>query len=228
MSIKDLIVFDMDGVLVDVSETYRVAIQATVGHFTGTEPSGDEVQSWKNRGGYNDDWKLSHAMIRDKGHSVPYDDVVKRFQTLFLGTNNDGLIMRERWIAAPGLLDRLAVNHTLAIFTGRLRAEADLTLNRFAKNVFAPIVGVGDVTNPKPAPEGLEKIRAAVPHRKMWYLGDTVDDARSARAAGVSFIGISAPTAPQSSELTRLLRSEGAIAVFDDINSLEAFLAQNR
>ena len=36
---KDLIIFDMDGVLVDVSESYRAAIQATVLHFTGTEPT---------------------------------------------------------------------------------------------------------------------------------------------------------------------------------------------
>ena len=48
---KDLIVFDMDGVLVDVSESYRAAIQATVRHFTGVEPTNDDVQSWKNRGG---------------------------------------------------------------------------------------------------------------------------------------------------------------------------------
>ncbi len=48
--VKDLLVFDMDGVLVDVSESYRAAIQATVLHFTGHEPTNDEVEAWKKQG----------------------------------------------------------------------------------------------------------------------------------------------------------------------------------
>ena len=105
---KDLLIFDMDGVLVDVSESYRAAIQATVLHFTGTEPTNDEVQVWKNRGGFNDDWKLSHRMIQELGEEVAYEDVVARFQQIFLGEANDGLILRERWLAKDGLFDRLA------------------------------------------------------------------------------------------------------------------------
>jgi HAD superfamily phosphatase len=227
-NLKDLIVFDMDGVLVDVSESYRAAIQATVLHFTGTEPTNDEVQAWKNRGGFNDDWKLSHRMIQELGEEVAYDEVVRRFQKIFLGEANDGLILRERWLATDGLFDRLERNHTLAIFTGRFGWEAQLTLDRFAKNTFHPIVGVDHVANPKPHPEGLHKIRESVPHAKAWYLGDTVDDARAASAAGVPFIGIASPTAPRHAELVKLLREEGAVAVLDDINSLENALAQNR
>lgn len=222
---KDLIVFDMDGVLVDVSESYRAAIQATVLHFTGVEPTGDEVQAWKNRGGYNDDWKLSHRMIQEHGEEVPYDDVVQRFQKIFLGDNRDGLILKERWLAKDGLFDRLAENHTLAIFTGRFGWEAQITLDRFAKTTFHPVVGVDHVSNAKPHPEGLHQIRAKVSHRKVWYLGDTVDDARAARAAGVPFIGVAAPASPRHAELTHLLRDEGAVAVIDDINSLEDVLA---
>ena len=225
---KDLIVFDMDGVLVDVSESYRAAIQATVLHFTGTQPSDEEVQVWKNRGGFNDDWKLSHRMIQELGEEVPFDDVVNRFQQIFLGEANDGLILRERWLAAEGLLDRLTSTHTLAIFTGRLGSEAQITLDRFAKTTFHPVVGVDHVSNAKPHPEGLHKIRAAVPHRKVWYLGDTVDDARAASAAGVPFIGIASPAAPMHAELVKLLRAEGAVAVIDDINSLEAVIATHR
>ena len=64
---KDLLIFDMDGVLVDVTESYRATIQATVKHFTGYEPSHDEIQDWKNRGGWNDDWQLSTRMIQERG-----------------------------------------------------------------------------------------------------------------------------------------------------------------
>ncbi len=224
---KDLIVFDMDGVLVDVSESYRAAIQATVLHFTGTEPTNDEVQVWKNRGGYNDDWKLSHRMIQELGEEVPFDDVVQRFQQIFLGENHDGLILKERWLASEGLFDRLAKNHTLAIFTGRLGWEAKITLDRYAKTTFNPVVGVDHVQHAKPHPEGLHKIRNSVKHGKAWYLGDTVDDARASSAAGVPFIGIASPEAPRHDELVQLLKDEGAVAVIDDINSLEKVLATN-
>ena len=56
-----ILVFDMDGVLVDVSESYRETIQRTVEHFTGKRATRESIQDWKNRGGWNDDWALSTA-----------------------------------------------------------------------------------------------------------------------------------------------------------------------
>jgi HAD superfamily hydrolase (TIGR01548 family) len=225
--VKDLIVFDMDGVLVDVSASYRATIQATVKHFSAYEPSSDEIQDWKNRGGWNDDWNLSHAMIAEQGHSVPFQTVVDRFQAIFHGDGTDGLILREQWIAREGLFDRLGAGHQLAVFTGRLRWEADVTLKRFLPGIFDPIIGIDDVEKGKPDPEGLMKIHSNVPHRRIWYVGDTVDDARSSSAADVPFIGIASAKSPRREELVRLLRAEGAVAVLEDINQLEAAIAEN-
>ncbi len=218
--VKNLIVFDMDGVLVEVTESYRAAIQATVHRFTGKEPSRDEIQEWKNRGGFNDDWNLSHQMIHARGGNTEFNHVVEHFQQLFHGDDQTpGLILRERWIANPGLLERLADSHTLAVFTGRLRWEAKLTLDRFTQVPFAPIVGVDDVTTPKPHPEGLLKVKATIPHHKIWYVGDTIDDAKAGAAAGVPFIGI----AKHPVEI-ELLKQHGAVHIFEDINQMEAIL----
>lgn len=224
---KDLLIFDMDGVLVDVNESYRATIQATVKHFTGDEPSREEIQDWKNRGGWNDDWQLSTRMIQERGGNKPYEEVVDYFQKLFQGKNSDGLILREKWLAAEGLFDRLGERHHLAVFTGRLRWEAYVTLDRFLPGRFDPVIGADDVARTKPDPEGIHKIRSAVPHRKSWYIGDTVDDARASSRAGVPFIGIAAKSNPRYTELVELLRAEGAVAVLDDINSLEAAIAAN-
>jgi HAD superfamily phosphatase len=218
----------MDGVLVDVTASYRATIQATVLHFSGYEPAPEEIQDWKNRGGFNDDWKLSHHMIRERGKEVPYQTVVDRFQEIFHGDGSNGLILREHWVAAEGLFDRLARRNQLAVFTGRLRWEANVTLSRFLPDVFDPVIGVDDVARSKPDPEGLLKICSSVPHEKCWYVGDTVDDARASSAAKVPFIGIASPASPRYSDLVRLLRNEGAIAVLDDINGLEAVIAENR
>jgi HAD superfamily phosphatase len=224
--VKDLLIFDMDGVLVDVNESYRATIQATVKHFTGNEPSREEIQDWKNRGGWNDDWRLSTQMIQERGGKTPYEEVVDHFQMLFQGKDSDGLILHEKWLAAEGLFDRLGERHHLAVFTGRLRWEANVTLDRFLPGRFDPVIGADDVSRTKPDPEGIHKIRSAVPHRKSWYIGDTVDDARASSRAGVPFIGIAARSNPLYSELVELLRAEGAIAVLDDINSLEAAIAE--
>jgi HAD superfamily hydrolase (TIGR01548 family) len=222
--VKDLLIFDMDGVLVDVNESYRAAIQATVKHFTRYEPSHEEIQDWKNRGGWNDDWRLSTRLIQEQGGNTPYEEVVEYFQKLFLGDNNDGLILREEWLAQEGLFDRLAERHHLAVFTGRLRGEAYVTLDRFLPNRFDPVIGVDDVTQSKPNPEGLHKICAALAHGKCWYVGDTVDDARASSAAKIPFIGIASKGNPRYADLVRLLAEEGAVAVLDDINSLEAVI----
>jgi HAD superfamily phosphatase len=217
-----ILVFDMDGVLVDVSESYRESIQQTVEHFTGKRVARQAIQDWKNRGGWNDDWALSTAMIRAEGIAVEHDAVVRYFQGIFHGDGTDGLILRERWIAREGLLDRLSGRFSLAVFTGRLRWEAELTLRRFAPELrFQPIVGAGDVPNHKPAPDGLLHIGKLAPDSELWYVGDTVDDARSAKAAGVPFIGIAAPSSPWRDTLAALLNAEGARAVLDDINQLE-------
>jgi HAD superfamily hydrolase (TIGR01548 family) len=227
--VKDLLIFDMDGVLVEVTESYRATIQQTVKHFTGYEPSRAEIQDWKNRGGWNDDWLLSHRMVLERGHNIDYQTVVDRFQQIFHGDQHrEGLILREVWVAPDGLFDRLAANHKLAIFTGRLRWEARVTLDRFAPNRFDPIVCCDDVARPKPDPEGLHKICSAIAHGKCWYVGDTVDDARAAQAAGIPFVGIAARTNPRYAELVEVLRAHRAITVLDDINSLEAAIASNR
>ena len=223
----NILVFDMDGVLVDVSESYRETIQQTVAHFTGRRVTRAAIQDWKNRGGWNDDWALSAAMIRDAGIEVDYDTVVKHFQAIFHGNGADGLIMRERWIAAAGLLERLSERFHFALFTGRLRWEAELTLRRFAPDLrFEPIVGAGDVPNHKPFPDGLLHICKLRPDCELWYVGDTVDDARSAKAAGIPFIGIASPSSERREELVSLLNAEGAKAVLNDINQLEEVLAK--
>ncbi|MCX6623235.1 MAG: HAD hydrolase-like protein [Acidobacteria bacterium] len=221
-----IIVFDMDGVLVDVHESYRATIGKTVEHFSGRGVSPETIQDYKNAGGWNNDWALSDRILRDYGVIVPYDTIVEQFNRFFLGENGQpGLIFQEQWIAAPGLLERLAATWDFAIFTGRLRMEAVITVDRFAGGlVFDPWVCADDVAHPKPHPEGLEMIRALNPTRRMLYLGDSVDDARSAKAAAVPFIGISSRRNPRHAELTGLLDSEGTIAVIENLNELESVL----
>jgi HAD superfamily hydrolase (TIGR01548 family) len=220
-----VLVFDMDGVLVDVTGSYRETIRQTVRYFTGRVVGGETIQDLKNSGGWNNDWAVAHKIIRDLGVEVDYDAVVARFQSIFLGDGEDGLMGREKWAAQPGLLEGLGHRYRLAVFTGRPREEARMTLARFAPRLeFDPLVGAEDVRNGKPAPDGLLGIVAATGTKRIWYVGDTVDDARCARAAGVRFIGIATEGTPRIAELKALFAAENAVAVLDDINQVESVL----
>lgn len=222
---ESVIVFDMDGVLAEVTGSYRAAIIETVAHFTGQRVTNEAVQQYKNAGGWNNDWALSQKIASDLGVEVAYDAVVNYFNEIFLGRNGDGLICREAWLPETGFLDRLSRRFDLAIFTGRLRYELDITLARFAAGLqFDPIICAEHVAQPKPNPEGLLTIQRMKPGRKLWYVGDTVDDARAASAANVPFIGIIARGHSRAAELAELFRRENAVAVFENVNQIEAAL----
>ena len=212
-----VLVFDMDGVLVEVTESYRETIVQTVEHFTGRTISRDLIQDYKNQGGWNNDWALSQKICADLGVETPYATVVDYFNYLFI---DQGMIHRERWLPRDGLLDRLAEKFELAIFTGRTTPEVDITLGREGLADRFLVVTANDVEREKPEPEGLLKIAALRPDKKLLYVGDTVDDARCARAANVPFIGIAAPESPRRDELLELFRREGAIQVLGDINEI--------
>ena len=214
---SQMLVFDMDGVLVDVTESYRETIVKTVEHFTHQTISRDSIQDYKNQGGWNNDWLLSEKICRDLGVEIPYATIIEYFNYLFL---DQGMIHRERWLPRDGFLDRLGERFEFAIFTGRTTEEAEITLKREGVRDRFLLVSANDVECEKPAPDGLLKIAAMHPGKKLLYIGDTVDDARCAKAAYVPFIGIAARHSPRREELVDLLRLEGAIQVIEDINEI--------
>jgi HAD superfamily phosphatase len=216
-----VIVFDVDGVLVNVTASYREAIRETVRNFTGDLVSNELIQEFKNQGGWNNDWELSYKLILDRGRNVEYRHVVDEFNRVFFGNNGDGLILQEEWLPRNGFFGHLQRESALAIFTGRAGYELTPTLSRFAPEVaFDPVITADDVRNPKPAPDGLQIIKKRHAGKSIWYLGDTVDDARAARGAAVPFIGVASKESPRYQELVEVLTQEGAFTVIGDVNEL--------
>ncbi len=65
----DGLIFDMDGVLVDVSRSYRFAIEKTVNYFLAksginSKTSQEDINVMKEISGFNNDWDLSYELIR--------------------------------------------------------------------------------------------------------------------------------------------------------------------
>ncbi len=218
-----LIIFDVDGVLLDVHGSFHKSIVDTVYFFTKKRVSYAEIHQWKNRTGYNDDWRLTTDWIASLGPTVPYEKVKARFQKFYWGTKSTpGNVARERWLITHKRLERWSRRAELAIFTGRTRRELRHTLaDTHADNIFRRAITMDDVKKGKPDPEGLRLLLDGMPKRDALYLGDNIDDALSSKRAGVSFLGVLPHGSDAHSARAASLRKLGAIDILHSVNDLE-------
>jgi HAD superfamily hydrolase (TIGR01548 family) len=222
-----LVIFDVDGVLVDVRGSFHRSILDTVHFFTGRRVTYGEISAWKNRGGYNDDWRLSTDWIASFGKKVAYATVKRQFMQFYWGDKGcPGNVTRERWIVPRSRLERWSRRAPLALFTGRTRTELDHTLDRLkTRQYFTQIVTMDDVRRLKPDPEGLFRLLGKLDPREAVYLGDNVDDALSSQRAGVPFFGVLPGGGTPQARRARaaLLKKHGALRVFDKTAELESY-----
>lgn len=76
------LVFDIDGVLIEVSESYDVAVQQTVEHFLGqqglvVELPVEAIRDLRLKGKFGDDYKVSEAFIAGLKRETPDEFVTK-------------------------------------------------------------------------------------------------------------------------------------------------------
>lgn len=222
-----VVIFDVDGVLVDTRGSFQQTTLEAVKFFTGKTVTLSELHRWKNLPGYNDDWKLSTAWVRSLGGNFEYDEVKSKFVELYWGMNQDGNVRREKWMLPRAMLKRLAAKSELAIFTGRNWNELDYTLDRNkVREFFREIVTVEEVKLGKPDPEGLLKILNGRNASDAVYIGDNVDDATAAQAAHIPFVGVLPPRGAVRRFRIARLRELGALAILPDIRKLEAWLSR--
>jgi HAD superfamily hydrolase (TIGR01548 family) len=216
----------VDGVLVETRLSFQRTALETVRFFTKKRVTPRQFHAWKNKPGFNDDWKLCTTWAQQLGFDVTFDQIRDKFQELYWGKKDvEGFVLGERWLFPAAKLKRLALRSELAIFTGRYYREMDYTLDRNnVRQLFSNIVTVERVTRTKPAPDGLLKIlNGRDPHDAL-YLGDNVDDALAAKAAGVPFVGILPRNSEERRQRGSKLKQLGALAILGHINELEAWL----
>jgi HAD superfamily hydrolase (TIGR01548 family) len=223
-----VIIFDVDGVLVNVAGSFHRTTLETVKFFTGKKVTRAQLNQWKNRPGFNDDWKLSTAWVQSLGGKHEYDEVKAKFVDLYWGIKGAGYVNDEKWLLPRAVLRRLAKRSQLAIFTGRTKREMDYTLARIPLGeFFSHVITVEDVERPKPDPGGLLKILAGRDPGTAVYVGDNVDDANAAKSAHVPFVGILHRGGKDRLQRATILKELGALAILQDIKDLEAWLRRD-
>jgi histidinol-phosphate aminotransferase len=219
----EALLFDLDDVLADVSMSYRRTIVLTAESF-GVRLDLEEILAGKRRGDANNDWTLTHRLLADRGINVSVEQVTERFERLYQGdVNSRGLEADETLIVSRELLQRLAERLPLAIVTGRSRRDVERFLARFELGKFFRAAVCMEDGPGKPSAMPVRAALQKLEVNSAWFVGDTPDDIRSARAAGVVSLGVAAP-GENIAKAGTILSLAGAARVLASLDELEGLL----
>ncbi len=78
------LIFDMDGVLASVGNSYNLSIELTAKHFGAHSTTQDDIVYEKKLGNANNDWLLTQRIIKRKlSKDVPLEDIIKQFEIFY-------------------------------------------------------------------------------------------------------------------------------------------------
>lgn len=186
---KEILLFDMDGVLIDVSESYIIAIKKTAEFFLNKEITLNEIRTIKSEPGYNNEWDVTEKLILKRNLKIKKEDIIRIYQQYYLSLRDN-----EKPIISKKILKKLKKKFRLGIVTGRPRKEAEYTLK--INNIvefFDVIIAMEDCL-PKPSPDGIKLALNKFNSNKAIYFGDNVDDVLAAKNAAIKFVGVSNPS----------------------------------
>ncbi len=192
-----LILFDIDGVIRDVTNSYRLSVQKTVSQFCDWEPSTYDIDELKNEGIWNNDWDLTLELIkryRDKNKlafKLPSRNmIIKYFEKLYFGCdpnenhmNWSGFINNEKILVEKDLFDLLSLNGIRWGFvSGAEQASAKYILENRLRLNNPPLIAMHDAPD-KPNPEGFLRLAKELLEEDFGqncppvaYVGDTIAD----------------------------------------------------
>jgi len=181
-SLKNIntLLFDLDGTLLDSFTVHLEVFKTTFAQF-GIQLTEEDFLS-----NYSPNWYKTYEALGLRKEDWAAADVywLKEAETktpqLFPGVNET--------------LIKLNGNYTLGLVTSgsKSRVVRDLNATGIA-HFFKTIVTGDDINTPKPSPEGLElALQNLNKHAdETVYIGDSSADCEMAKAASVSFIGVS-------------------------------------
>jgi HAD superfamily phosphatase len=194
-----VVLFDIDGVIRDVSGSYRRAIVETVHHFAGKRPEPAAIDALKSEGRWNNDWEASLELLRRSGHTpLPaFEALVAVFETFYFGGDPEGdpshwrgFIGDEPLLVQPPFFAALtAADLAYGFVSGAEPPSCRYVLQTRLALADPPLIAMGDAPD-KPDPTGLLRLAAPLAGGGLGeaappvaYLGDTVADVLTVQRA---------------------------------------------
>jgi phosphoglycolate phosphatase len=180
-----LVVFDLDGTLVDSSRDLATAVNRTLAASGVPALDPALVRSFVGEGAR----RLIEKSVAAAGQPLSVDALLPVFLDIYRE------VLLETTRLYPGVPETLAalVPRKLAVLTNKPGDMSRAILSGLGiAHRFDWIWGYGDVPARKPDPVGLVRLMAAaaVPPEDTAFVGDSAIDVRTARAAGARAIGV--------------------------------------
>lgn len=196
-SLQAIAVFDIDGVIRDVGQSYRRALADTVEAFTDGQfrPTMADIDAIKAEGSWNNDWLASQEFVyrfwesqeRSRAElALNYDELVLFFQQRYRGPNPEdpnswtGYICDEPLLVDRAYFEQLTAAQTgWGFFSGATPASANFVLTQRVGLIDPVLVAMNDAPE-KPDPTGLQmvvdRLEPAGLQLPVIYAGDTAAD----------------------------------------------------
>ena len=189
---QDAVIFDIDGVLVDVSKSYREAIKRTVEKFRGTRATDQEIELIKRKPNSNNDWVVTYALAtRYEGDlskinrsDKNYLKMKEVFQNFYLNEliDNEKILINKKYIY--GLKKKGTL---IGVVTSRPRYEALYVLKRINLVDENFVVAQEDCDEEKPSPKPILTLLQKMGTKNAIYVGDTINDQLAAEKANIRY-----------------------------------------
>ncbi len=209
----ELVIFDLDGTLVDSRADITTAVNRTLAELGERGHPPEAIREWIGDG-------VTRLLERALGHPERVAQARGLFDRLYSG----GLLDETR--PYPGvnrLLQSLTGRFLLAVATNKPGEMARAIVRGLGwGEAIGAVIGAREGADLKPAPDMLERLleQTGRSSRDAVMVGDMVVDLTAARAAGIEFVGVA-----WGYGQGRELEAAGARIVVEDTDELRAVLA---
>ena len=182
---KPIILFDLDGTLIDSTEAILKCFDDSFKHFAMPTPDDEAIKALI---GHPLDYMYAHLGV-EKERVWDFVDVYK-------------MHYRERskpmTVFLPDAVEAIKLAGTFArlgIVTTKTGEYSRILLEHMGvMDAFEVLIGREDVEHPKPHPEPIQKalrvMKVDIATSDVWMIGDTCMDLISAKEAGINSIGV--------------------------------------
>jgi len=212
----DLVLFDLDGTLLDSAAIIIGAQELTAAEHGLIHPG-------RERGFGIIGLSLEIALVELFGDAVPAEELAATYKRIFNGLRGQAGFEEPLFDGVPAMLAEVAGRKrtALGIATGKTRRGVDYLVDLYGWHDLFMTVQTADSAPSKPHPGMIFNARAAAgaAAARTVMIGDSVHDMRMARAAGAVAIAVSWGFQPPA-----LLVEAGAHAVASHAGELPALI----
>ena len=190
-----LIIFDLDGTLIDSSQDLAISMNATRAHFGLRAIESSLIYSYVGNGAA----VLIERAMGGELSAERLTDALKFFLNFYRAH------ALEHTKLYPGVREVIAelsdARHPLAVLTNKpVRISCDIIGSLGLSNYFVRVYGGNSFPNKKPDPAGVRALmeETSSPAVETWLVGDSSVDVKTARNAGVRSCGVAWGFQPES------------------------------